>query len=272
MKVMTYNILTNSPRTRKTPRKRWECRREAVIQHINILNPDLLGIQEGLLAQVHFLKDHLNNYAYYGEGSLGGENGPQVGIFYKRSMFKLNQAQTFWLSITPNQPSKSWDSAYNRICSFVHLTRLSDNKTIIYFNTHLDHKGSEARLESVKLILSKIEAMQQEYPNANFILSGDFNANPTKPPYLTLANSQTLCDAYTIAQQHDGATYTFSGIDKWWHLTKLLLFIYYKDFMHKRIDYVFVDKNLKVKSYCASKWAKSRCYPSDHLPILIEVD
>jgi len=38
------------------------------------------------------------------------------------------------------------------------------------------------------------------------------------------------------------------------------------------LDYVFVSRNLKVKSFAVLSDSKDARYPSDHLPVLAEIE
>ena len=46
---------------------------------------------------------------------------------------------TFWLSETPDKPSKGWDAALNRICTYALFQDLKTQKKFWAFNLHFDH-------------------------------------------------------------------------------------------------------------------------------------
>ena len=75
-------------------------------------------------------------------------------LMFKKARFELVDSGTFWLSETPDKPgSKSWDSSLPRDR---HLGRLRDKldggREICFLNTHWDHRGNQARVESAKMI------------------------------------------------------------------------------------------------------------------------
>src|SRR3546814_14316298 len=71
-------------------------------------------------------------------------------IFYKKDRFRLLDHDTFWLSETPEVPSKGWDAALNRICTWGKFRDKESRKEFFYFNLHMDHRGKEARKKSTE--------------------------------------------------------------------------------------------------------------------------
>src|SRR3546814_16762451 len=71
---------------------------------------------------------------------------------YRTDRFTLLAAGTFWLSQTPDRPGKGWDAAYPRIASWARLRDRTASQTLLVVNTHFDHVGQVARVESAKLI------------------------------------------------------------------------------------------------------------------------
>jgi hypothetical protein len=50
--------------------------------------------------------------------TMENQKGEHSAIFYNSDKFKLLEENTFWLSETPEKPSKGWDAAYNRVCTY----------------------------------------------------------------------------------------------------------------------------------------------------------
>ncbi len=158
----------------------WILRREAVIQMINEVNPDLLGIQEGIYEQVNYMAEHLPEYGRYGVGRDDGLNrGEANAVFYKKSRFELLESTTFWLSETPDEVSMGWDAAFHRIVTMVRLLDKSSGRELYFYNTHFDHIGKVAREESGKIIVQRMKNSIPE--NATVVLTGDFNAGHNDP-------------------------------------------------------------------------------------------
>jgi len=167
----------------------------------------------------------------------------------------LLQSDTFWLSKTPEKPSKGWDAALNRICTYGLFKSDKTGDKFWVFNTHFDHKGSVARLNSAQLILDKITALNKnKYP---VILMGDFNDTPDKAPIKLLKN--TLTDAKAIAKNtFKGSGGTFNGFNNLQTKT--------------RIDYFFVKKVKVLKYTHITQMSANNKFVSDHFPIFIQFD
>ena len=112
VKLMTYNIRLD---TKEDGINQWNYRKKGLIALIKKLNPDILGIQEGLPNQISYLSKQLDGYSLIGEGREGENNGEYCAIYYKNKKFKLEKGETFWLSETPEIPSIGWDAALKRI-------------------------------------------------------------------------------------------------------------------------------------------------------------
>ena len=132
------------------------------------------------------------------------------GLF-RRERFALRHQATFWLSETPEViGSKSWDSSLPRIVTWVELTDRKRANVTRVFNTHFDHEGEQARLESARVLRGKIDAL----PALPTIVLGDFNTADDSAPHDVLtrptASSLILRNAYrSIYPQRavDEATY-----------------------------------------------------------------
>jgi endonuclease/exonuclease/phosphatase family metal-dependent hydrolase len=254
MNIMTYNIRYNNPGDNENA---WPNRIEKVSGLLQFHDPDIFGLQEALFEQINDVQKNLPEYEWFGVGRDDGEKaGEYSPIFFKKSKFILLQHGTFWLSETPKEPSKGWDAALNRIVTWGKFKSKVTGKQFIVFNTHFDHRGVEARKNSASLIRKKIEEMT--YNNAlPAILTGDFNLTPDQEPILLI--KKYLSDARDISQEPPyGPTGTFNGF-KWDAPLK------------ERIDYIFVNGNIKVLKYAILTDSKDQHYPSDHLPVFVKV-
>ncbi|MBK1878483.1 endonuclease/exonuclease/phosphatase family protein [Pelagicoccus mobilis] len=104
--LMSYNIRLDLP---SDGENRWDKRKEVLTSQILFLNPDILGIQEGLPHQVDHLAQSLDEYAYTGVGRDDGKHeGEFSAIFYNANKVEYLAGDTFWLSETPSEPSLGW--------------------------------------------------------------------------------------------------------------------------------------------------------------------
>ena len=149
IKLISYNLRTSHG---KDGDNVWMKRRHATPEMIRREAPDVFGVQEGLIDQLHYIDTECPQYARVGVGrDDGAEKGEFMAVYYLRDRFELLDSGTFWLSETPDKVSRGWDGACNRTVTWVELKDRKSGKEFFYFNTHLDHKGKAAREEGVKL-------------------------------------------------------------------------------------------------------------------------
>lgn len=154
----------------------WDNRKEAVVRMIRDVHPDFFGVQEMLPDQQSFLREHLPEYLIVGVGREdGAEKGECMAVFYDRRRFKMCDSHTFWLSQTPEKASYGWDAACRRTVTYIHLRERDSKQNIYYFNTHLDHRGQEARRKSVELLCQLIDSLCPQ--SAMVLLGGDMNSS-----------------------------------------------------------------------------------------------
>ena len=207
MKLLSYNIRYPSP---EDGPNLWEYRKAPMLEALSALKPDIMGMQEVVYSQLISLSNGLTDYAYIGVGREDGKTkGEYSPIFYLKEELKLLDSNTFWLSETPNQISIGWDAALERICTYAHFLHRKTKREIWVFNTHLDPRGTEARAQSVQLILTQIKKLNKE--GLPVILTGEFNLTPDQSPIKGLQNGLSY-----IQQELDkNASYygTITGFD-----------------------------------------------------------
>ncbi|MEX2358584.1 MAG: endonuclease/exonuclease/phosphatase family protein, partial [Pirellulaceae bacterium] len=181
IKVMSFNIRFGSANDGEN---RWENRKEFVAETIHAYGPDLLGTQETEAGQRDFLVEKLPGYGQLGVGRTDGQlKGEMMALFYKEERFEKLDGGHFWLSENPDQVgSKSWDSSLPRMVTWVKLRdkKQEDAKPVLFLNTHFDHRGPTARLESARLIRRKAQELGE---GCSVIVTGDFNAGEGSAPY-----------------------------------------------------------------------------------------
>ena len=122
-----------------------------------------------------------------------------MAIYYDTTRLTLLDSGTFWLSETPEKVSIGWDAACNRTCTWGHFKMKDTDFEFLYFNTHLDHVGSLARKNSIKLIAAKMTELNPD--NVPVFLSGDFNSTTDDPIFDPLKAS--LKDAREVSAISD---------------------------------------------------------------------
>lgn len=242
IKVMTYNIRLD---VASDGVNQWSNRKEKLPALIQKYDPDLVGLQEVLHHQLMDILKALPQYAYIGVGRDDGkEKGEYSAILYRKDRFELKWQKTTWLSEKPDEPgSKSWDAAITRVLTRGGFRDLKTDKQFVYFNTHFDHIGKEARKNSASII---VEAVKMESTDLPVIVTGDFNSQPTEEPYKIVSGF--------ITDSRTGEQGTFCSFKVNSQPCTLIDYIFYKDF--KKSDYKVINDN------------NGTYYPSDHLPVM----
>ncbi|MFT3902012.1 MAG: endonuclease/exonuclease/phosphatase family protein [Niabella sp.] len=249
--VATYNLRYDNLQDKGNL---WKDRKAAVAALINFHDFDVFGIQEGLQNQLDDILSTLPQYVRYGKGRDDGkEGGEHSAIFYKKDKFKLLGSGDFWLSETPDKPGLGWDATCcNRICSWVYLYDLKSKKKFYFFNTHFDHQGKVARMESAKLMVQKIK---QIAGNTDAILTGDFNGGRETEWYQSLANSGTLHDTYKDVKRPYENNGSFNNFGK-------------GETGEGVIDHIFGTSRVSATKWGILTDTYHGKYTSDHFPVM----
>jgi len=249
IEAATYNLRLNLA---SDGANAWPQRREAVKALVRYHQFDLIGTQEGLIDQIRDL-EQMAEFARVGRGRDDGlDAGEHSAIFYRRDRFELLASGDFWLSPTPDLPSKGWDArCCKRLASWARLRDKASGRSLAVFSVHFDHEGDEARRESAQLMLRKMDEIAAGLP---VICLGDFNSTPDTPQLRAL--SERLHDArtWTLSPPY-GPVGTFNGFQL-------------DAPMSDRIDYIFVSPGVRVLRYAVLSDNLDRRYPSDHHPVV----
>jgi endonuclease/exonuclease/phosphatase family metal-dependent hydrolase len=249
--AMSYNIRLD---VKSDGENQWENRKHIVATQMNYYGADFIGMQEVLHHQLQYLRDSLEGYSSIGVGrDDGAEKGEYSCIFYREEKFELVEGSTFWLSPTPGKPSKGWDAALNRVCTYGLFQHRGSDLRFWVFNTHFDHMGKQARLESAKLIVKKIQELNDA--GLPVILMGDFNAKPDEAPAQYL--HEQMDNARHRADIVHGPPDTWNGFR-------------FSEKPNGCIDYIFVSNNrkIKVEKFATITDSYDLKYPSDHFPVM----
>ncbi len=250
VKIMTYNIYVMGF-GKHAPEKR----RPLVIENIRRNMPDSFGVQECDEGWYEALIEALPEYAHVGVGR-NGDGGEASPVFYKKDKFDLVDSGTFWLSDTPDEVSKGWDSYCNRVCSYAILKDKKTGFTYAHFNAHFDHLGIVARNESVALVSSRIAKLCPDIPA---LLTGDLNDSEGSGMYQKILGSGMNDSKYLAKYMVSSGTY--HGYSSLVELTR-----------PKAIDFVFVNDFVSsVESYTIDKTQYDGMYASDHHPVVVEM-
>lgn len=178
LKLMSFNIRYYKPGADGD--NGWVARRAACLEMIRAESPDVIGFQEPHRPQIDYLKVNLPEYAEVDMGRDAAtdiekkpDGGEHLMIMYRRSKYILLDSGFFWISPTPECPSRGWDAMCRRVTVWVQLRDRRSGKEFFYFDTHFDHVGKQARAESARLVVARMQEIAGE--KAAVFLSGDLN-------------------------------------------------------------------------------------------------
>lgn len=268
IKVMSFNMKRNYLPYGK---HRWENRAALVARVIRENHPDILGTQELTAVSLSDLQRLLPEYQYVGQGRDGGENGEFSAIFFLRDRWKLVFDETFWLSDTPNQPSRAWLAPFRRICTTCRLESLHDSYQLQIYNTHLDHISYLARVNGLKLILRHMFDTLRHYGKVPVVLMGDFNATPTSRTLrswerhmLSDASFLLMENSYHLLAQTAGAAQS-AAPGRSYHGFRGAV-------EGSPIDYIFTSRDLLPRAVEIRRESFGDAFPSDHYPVVAELE
>lgn len=255
LRVVSYNLRYDNPADGPNA---WPYRIDRIAAFVRFYEPDVLGVQEALRSMLDSLQVRLPDYRWVGVGRTDGRDGGEFSaIFYRTDRLELLESRTFWLSPTPEVPgSRGWDAALERICTWARFRDRRTGRTFFVFNTHFDHEGTQARLESARLLHRVIAEHARTAP---VLLTGDFNTTEDTPPYRALTADGLLHDArYRAENGHYGPRTTWNGFERL--------------VPGRRIDFIFVTADVRVLRHAILvDLDEQGRFASDHLPVLADV-
>lgn len=263
LKVMTFNMKRNYFAFGVN---RWLYRIARIEKIIKDYKPDIIGTQELTSRALQDMEKILTEYDYVGMGRDGGTKGEYTAVFYLREKFKLGEHYTFWLSATPDRPSRAWFAAFPRICTTCTLSLIdTPNQRISIFNTHLDHMSYLSRVNSLKLITRKIEEQYAKNQDS-VLLMGDFNATPTSKTIRKWDIQRTAKESIGLINSYHKRKQLKAGpVGRSYHGFK-------GSVEGKPIDYIFVSPDLEIKETEICRDKVGEHFPSDHYPVIAKLD
>ncbi|KAM7215104.1 Endonuclease/exonuclease/phosphatase [Rhypophila decipiens] len=273
IRVVTYNVryATQRPVEGEEP---WSVRRSKLCAQMRFIAAGQSNVffclQEVLHEQLVDIQDRLGpSWRHIGVGREDGDKkGEFSPIFYMVENWACERNRTYWLSPTPEKPSKGWDAALERIVtagSFRH----KKGALVIVMATHFDHAGKVAREESARLIVKLAadwKSGSEEEAEAPLFLGGDFNSTPDEEAYKALVEPGSGMKDVSGLLPNDlkygnhEITYTSFG-----EPTE----------RPKRIDFLFVHESSNVKLLgfaILDNKHDDGVFLSDHRPVVLDLE
>jgi len=242
----------------------WQSRREYVFSLLKFHSPDIFCLQEPLQNQVNDLVGYFSDYSHITAGCGDGvSEGQHMTIFYLTSKFDLLDSGKFGLSETPEKLGVlGWDAKNPRLALWAKLLKKDTDMAFCIINTHLDHKGENARQQSAMLLGKMINEIVGNTP---CLLCGDFNANMKSKTYKNVIDCGFIdCASISSAIQYS-QPYSYhkfllnkndNELEEYKNDTRVL----------KIIDYIFYKGAVQVLRHGILSDNFARIYPSDHFP------
>ncbi len=246
--AMTYNILYNNLSDART---------EALLSVIEKEDSDIFGCNEVVPYWTEKLNEKFSSVYDTVEGKSvnGSPTGARNSVFWKKDKFDLMESGTLWLSDTPQTVSKYINSKQYRTCTYAKLRDKVSGIEFVFISTHLENTGTTENAVAIDTRTKQSEALKKIADSFAFmpvIIGGDFNSGSVAVGITPLVTNSRYTDAYEIAENKTGKV-TFPG--KGW-----------------RLDYFFITKDsITVKDYTVINRNSNNEFPSDHLPVKIQV-
>lgn len=229
----------------------WSNRKDAFPLLLDNYPADFISFQEVNNFQLEFLDQVLVKYNYIGERNPAPTFWQNNIIFHRQNWACLKHDH-FYLSPTPDIPSRSRDSRWPRQCTIGHFEK--KDREIICINTHFDFDEC-TQTESAELIMKRLSGMPVEIPA---VLMGDFNASPAARCYGTFTgqnaaqgNSETSLFKNVFRKPFPGTYHGFKGEEN----------------SGDHIDWILYRGALIPEDKRVIHEPVSGIYPSDHFPL-----
>lgn len=252
IRFMTFNIRFDTLLDAAAG-NRWADRLDSVLETIRTVGPDVVGFQEALKPQLTDLTTSLPRYRAVGKPRDVGDTAEYVPLFLDAERFELDEHGDFWLSPTPEvEYSRGWDTDVPRHCTWARLKDRASGRHFAAFNTHLDVKGTLARLEAARLIVTRV-ALASGLPS---VVLGDFNATEESEP-LEIFRAAGFHD--TFREIHPGAE-DVQTVHSYSPVTGTV-----------KLDYILCDKHWQVQTARIIREPAAGRLPSDHYPVVADL-
>lgn len=241
LNICSYNIRGDKP---VDGASQWIFRKDSLCRIINENNFDIVCLQEAVAFQLEEILERVDM-------DFVGIRGLFNPILFNSKRFELLHTEIFWLSESSLPCSIGWDGKYDRYCIWAKFKERKTGEEFFIFNTHLDHKGENAKREGAKMICEKAKHFAGDAPT---IICGDMNSMDTTDAYTVF--TANFKDSRKMASTVVGPLGTAHNFGK---------------VAPVRIDYIFVRNGIEILTYTVNDEEYGNgFYPSDHYPVYVK--
>ena len=184
VKVMSFNLRSAS--SNDPGENSWTSRRPAVKAMLAAQNPLIMGCQECDPIQRKNIIEDDPRYAAIGVDLNGPGDCEECAVFYLKDSIEVLTHATFYLSNTPDVPSRLNGTSNYRVCTWGKMKMKKGGQEFYFFNTHLEYSAAQLRQPEMDIILGKIKEIVTE--EAPMVLLGDFNCDEDDAIYNGIKN------------------------------------------------------------------------------------
>jgi endonuclease/exonuclease/phosphatase family metal-dependent hydrolase len=245
LSVMTLNLRFGLA---EDGRNGWEYRKEAVARLFREHGTDFIATQEANDFQIDYLVRNLPGYKYIGRRHPAPRFWQHNILFYRQAIQCQEQVH-FFLSETPQVPSRSFGSQFPRQGT-LGLFHFHGNP-VICLNTHFDFHD-RAHWGAARVLKEQLASYSRKTPT---ILMGDFNTTPESPCYRWITGNEENGEAgmdfkETFTKPHPSTFHGFTGKPVAGH-----------------IDWILFRGTLRLRNCQVEEFAIGDVYVSDHNPV-----
>lgn len=251
VRIASSNIRFENPADNEND---WPLRRALWSEMVNEFAPYILGTQEGREPQLKDAQTLLPNLKLVDQHREWIEERMYPCLFVNEQLVNVLHSGDAWLSETPEVAgSKSFDSAFPRLCTWAKVQLIKERVNLFVINTHLDHVQAATRECQIKVLIETIK--RENTSNDPVILMGDFNEDPFGSVRETLDRDLKLVDPWIkFCQEEETSHHKFCGVNE----------------RGARIDWILVDKSITPISIDLDKRNDGKTWPSDHFMVKAE--
>jgi len=146
------------------------------------IQPDIMGLSECGTKHIKYIEQNIVGskykmlYKYRAEDSLEAQP-----LLFDQTKFELLDDGYFWLSETPDIPSKGWGGAHYRGATWALLKVKATGRQFLYYSTHLT--GSDAAVVGSCNLVVNHATKFGGFSKIPVFCTGDFNTEPWSVGY-----------------------------------------------------------------------------------------
>lgn len=270
LRIMSFNVRYNTPKD--LGENSWDARKEAVVNLIKQMSPDVVGLQEPRTIQRAYIKESLPEYAYMEAPGTGDGRGGNVGLIYRSDKFEKVDGGWFYLGPTPDIPSPAFDAPDStwRVTIWAKLRDKKSGKEFTALSTHLPvrtkpHLAAEpyvkSRFHASQLNVKRLKDVAGE--DGTCFIVGDMNCS------LQQADGSINYDGVKALSPYHEWMEDARKFDEHPEINSFNAFGRGEDSPHRKIDQIYYRNAEPISFVTITEPVDGFKYVSDHYPLML---